>query len=225
MQNNTPLILIVDSNEDTRRRMRQVMEDEGYQTLEATTGADCLEMCIQSHPDLVLLDYESSWLDGVPCCQRFPVSSQAIILMLTHLSDADSIDQMFEIGAADYITKPIHWSVLQHRAKRLLQRFQSEQHLQQLKAELEHERQLRRATEQRVEILEQLNQLKDDLLNMVTHGLRSPLSNMKLAIQTLARLLTEANLQTEQTGNQNPNLARSLTYVQICAMNVNGKSR
>jgi diguanylate cyclase (GGDEF)-like protein len=69
-------------------------------------------------------------MDGFTYCQKLselPESEHPPILMITSLEDQSSVDQAFAAGAADYITKPIHWAVLRQRVRRLIQQF----HLQQ----------------------------------------------------------------------------------------------
>jgi PleD family two-component response regulator len=72
-------------------------------------------------------------------------ASRTPILMITVLDDPDSVERAFEVGATDYITKPIHWAVLRHRVRRLIQESRNtkafESLLQQLdQAHLELER-------------------------------------------------------------------------------------
>jgi PleD family two-component response regulator len=57
--------------------------------------------------------------------------------MITVLDDPDAVEQAFAVGASDYITKPIQWSVLRHRLRRLLQQSQIYQHLEAANLELE----------------------------------------------------------------------------------------
>jgi DNA-binding response OmpR family regulator len=62
--------------------------------------------------------------------------------MITALEDQESVDQAFEAGAIDYITKPIHWAVLRQRVRRLLQASRAVEELQQQteRAKLSEER-------------------------------------------------------------------------------------
>jgi diguanylate cyclase (GGDEF)-like protein len=59
------------------------------------------------------------------------------ILMITGLEDQQSVDQAFEVGAADYITKPIHWAVLRRRVRRLIQQSQLYRQLEHTNQKLE----------------------------------------------------------------------------------------
>jgi len=97
---------------------------------EATDGLTGLTAYEELHPDLILLDAVMPAMDEFACCQKLsaiPERDRPPILMITSLEDKESVDRAFAAGAADYITKPIHWAVLRQRVRRLIQQF----HLQQ----------------------------------------------------------------------------------------------
>ena len=121
------LILIVDDDEFMRFQMCQVMEEDGYDFVEASDGEEGLTAYQLYHPDLVLLDAVMPVMDGFTCCTQLralPGSELTPVLIVTGLEDPKSVDRAFEVGATDYITKPIHWAVLRHRVRRLLQESQ-----------------------------------------------------------------------------------------------------
>lgn len=125
--NHPPLILVVDDDTFMRLQLRQTMEQEGYQTLEASNAKEGLELYTRFHPDIVLLDAMMPVMDGFTGCsklQALPGGASTPVLMITGLDDQASVDRAFEVGATDYITKPIHWAVLRQRVKRLLQQSQ-----------------------------------------------------------------------------------------------------
>ena len=118
-----PLILIVDDDRTMRSLLNLAMEEEGYQTVEAENGEQCLSEYTHFQPDLILLDAVMPDIDGFTCCQKIrslPGGDRLPILMITVLDDRDSVDRAFQAGATDYITKPIHWSVLSQRVRSLL---------------------------------------------------------------------------------------------------------
>lgn len=119
----TPLILIVDDDRTMRSLLNLAMEEEGYEVAEAENGEQCLAEYTHFQPDLILLDAVMPDLDGFTCCQKIrslPGGARLPILMITVLDDSESVDRAFNAGATDYITKPIHWSVLSQRVRRLL---------------------------------------------------------------------------------------------------------
>ncbi|BAZ50683.1 GGDEF domain protein [Nostoc sp. NIES-4103] len=122
-QHNPPLILVVDDERTLRLVLHRAIKKEGYRVTEACNGQHCLDICQQQLPDLVLLDAMMPGLDGFSCCtqmQRLLGENCPPVLMITALDDQESVDRAFEVGATDYITKPIDWSVLSQRINRLL---------------------------------------------------------------------------------------------------------
>ncbi|MDJ0568268.1 MAG: response regulator [Pleurocapsa sp. MO_192.B19] len=118
-----PLILIVDDDRTMRSLLNLAMEEEGYKVAEAENGEQCLSEYTHFQPDLILLDAVMPDIDGFTCCQKIrslPGGDRLPILMITVLDDHESVEQAFNAGATDYITKPIHWSVLSERVRRLL---------------------------------------------------------------------------------------------------------
>jgi diguanylate cyclase (GGDEF)-like protein len=136
---NPPLILVVDDDNIVRLSLREAMEQEGYQVLEANDGNSCLGVFARSRPDIVLLDAILPTIDGFTCCRRIQEISgvRTPVLMITGLEDQESVDQAFSAGAIDYVTKPIHWGVLRQRVKRLIQQVRLYQQLETTNLELQ----------------------------------------------------------------------------------------
>lgn len=144
-----PLILVVDDDKFMRIQLRHAMEQAGYQVAEANDGQQALGVYTEIQPDIVLLDAMMPEMDGFTCCYQLralPKSNYAHanipVLMITALEDQESVDQAFEAGATDYITKPIHWAVLRQRVRRLLEASKTMEELQQQteRAQLSEER-------------------------------------------------------------------------------------
>lgn len=134
-----PLVLVVDDDRTMRSLLNLAMEEEGYQVLEAENGEQCLSEYAHFQPDLILLDAIMPDIDGFRCCQKIrclPEGERIPILMVTVLDDQDSVEQAFHAGATDYITKPIHWSVLSQRVRRLLEDNQTWIDLKQIETQL-----------------------------------------------------------------------------------------
>lgn len=130
MQTKTPLILIADDDSDMRFLLQQIMEQEGYDVIEAEDGEQCIASYQNLRPDIVLLDGLMPVLDGFETCARLkalPGSENIPILIITGLNDNWSVDEAFRVGATDYINKPINRAVLRHRVSRLLRGRQAEE--------------------------------------------------------------------------------------------------
>lgn len=133
----TPQILIVDDDRTMRSLLNLAMEEEGYQVVQAANGEQCLSEYAHFQPDLILLDAVMPDVDGFRCCQKIrslPGGALLPILMITVLDDQQSVEQAFKAGATDYITKPIHWSVLSERVRHLLDGSRAGEQLRQYQA-------------------------------------------------------------------------------------------
>ena len=124
VQKDSSLILVVDDDKSIRMLLRIALEQEGYQVLEAQDGKACLAAYQHRQPDAILLDAVMPVMDGFACCSQlrtFPGGDRTPVLMVTVLDEPDAVERAFAVGATDYITKPIHWAVLRHRVRHLLQ--------------------------------------------------------------------------------------------------------
>lgn len=123
-QSSSPLILVADDDKFTRLLLRQVLEKEGYWVLEASDANECLEACQRTQFALVLLDIMIPGVNGFDCCQQLqtlPNSKYTSVLMVAEVEDEVLVDRAFAVGAADYVTKPIHLAVLLQRVRFFLE--------------------------------------------------------------------------------------------------------
>lgn len=135
-----PTLLVVDDERNLRLLLSHALADEGYRVDTAGDGMACLQFCQQQLPALILMDALMPEMDGFACCQALHERYGAAcppVLMITALSDATSVEQAFAAGAADYVTKPIHWAVLRQRVQRLLQTSEIRQELRQSRQEIQ----------------------------------------------------------------------------------------
>lgn len=134
------LILIIDDDEFMRFQLSKIMQQEGYQVIEAKNGAEGLAAYRQRQPDMVLLDALMPIMDGFTYCRQLraiPGSDRTPVLIITGLEDPDSVALAFEAGATDFVTKPIHWPVLRQRVRRLLNQSQLYRKLEETNQKLE----------------------------------------------------------------------------------------
>ena len=111
-------ILVIDDEDAVQRLVRFPLEREGYRVLGATSGEDGLRLVEAERPDLVLLDLMLPGMDGIEVCRRLRVLSATLpIIMLT--ARDDEVDKVvgLEIGADDYVTKPVEPRELLARIK------------------------------------------------------------------------------------------------------------
>lgn len=118
-------ILVVDDEQDIVDLISYNLSKEGYTVSTASNGTEALEIATAQKPDLVILDVMMPGMDGFEVCRSLrqnPTTTSTAIMFLT--AKSGEIDQILglELGADDYIQKPISPRVLIARVKTILRR-------------------------------------------------------------------------------------------------------
>ncbi|RYE67536.1 MAG: response regulator, partial [Oxalobacteraceae bacterium] len=114
-----PAILIVDDAPDSLGALRTIMLRQGYQTFVATSGERALDIALRVKPDLVLLDVVMPGMDGLEACRRLkahPATARIPVIFISARDETADIVAGFDIGAADYIPKPLRMEEVCARA-------------------------------------------------------------------------------------------------------------
>ena len=125
MQNENHKILVVDDDKDILELLKYNLEKEGYQIKTASDGIAAVEVADRFIPDVVLLDIMMPGQDGVETCRLLrlnPKLADTHIIFLTARSEEYSEVAAFEVGADDYISKPIKPRALLSRIKALFKK-------------------------------------------------------------------------------------------------------
>ena len=137
--NPKPRILVVDDTEDNLFLMTGLLEDK-YELLLASSGRDALAIIMsQAPPDLILLDIMMPEMDGYEVLRRIrqhPPTVTIPVIFLTALSTMEEEQLGLDLGAVDYITKPISPPLLLARVQSHLERSGSTRRLQALSEKL-----------------------------------------------------------------------------------------
>ncbi len=118
-----PRVLVVDDDPAMLLLARAALEREGYMVLEAESGPKALSMLAAESPDIVLLDVVMPGMDGFEVCRglrKMAGKETTPVLMMTGLDDTDSIQRAYDVGATDFIMKPINWLILGHHVQYIL---------------------------------------------------------------------------------------------------------
>lgn len=124
-------ILVVDDEKDILELLKYNLEKEGYQIKVTNDGASAVEIAGSFVPDIILLDIMMPGQDGVETCRLLRQNSKLVdchIIFLTARSEEYSEVAAFEVGADDYITKPIKPRALLSRIKSLYKKAKSKKH-------------------------------------------------------------------------------------------------
>ncbi|MBI3447751.1 MAG: diguanylate cyclase [Acidobacteria bacterium] len=103
-------ILIVDDEETNLYALRLILESKGYRCLEASSGAEAIQIATAATPEVVLLDIHMPDMDGYAVCRRLKADARTenipIVFLTARYRDHDEIARGLDAGAHDYVTKP-----------------------------------------------------------------------------------------------------------------------
>lgn len=114
-----PLLLLVDDEPTNLQVLRHILQDD-YRLLFAKEGVRALEMAERERPDLILLDVMMPGMTGYEVCEALkanPALDSIPVIFVTALGDVDDEARGFEVGAVDYITKPVSPPIVRARVR------------------------------------------------------------------------------------------------------------
>ncbi len=118
-----PRVLIADDNPQGVELLEAFLAETDYEVTTAADGEETLDKVRQWQPDLILLDIMMPKISGFEVCKQVrsnPETSEMAILMITALDQPADIDRAVEVGADDFLTKPINKTELLLRVKSAL---------------------------------------------------------------------------------------------------------
>nr|WP_243403260.1 response regulator transcription factor [Sphingobacterium haloxyli] len=129
MMNANQKILVVDDERDIVDLISYSLAKEGYQVYQAYNGKEGIEVAKQANPDLIILDVMMPEMDGIEACRlmrSMPEFKHTFMVFLTARSEEYSEIAGFNVGADDYIAKPIKPRALMSRINAILRRNNTE---------------------------------------------------------------------------------------------------
>src|SRR5438067_4577586 len=177
---NAPLILVADDVPANVELLFDQLHVLGFRAIAASDGPSALRTCFEQMPDLCILDVSMPAGDlgvddrstGFEVCRRIkrdPRTARIPVIFVTALNDTTDRVKAIEAGGDDFLTKPHNRLVLGARVRSLLK----------LKAATD-------ALEDSYRKLRELEKVRDDLMKMIVHDLKSPLTSMIGAMEMLA---------------------------------------
>ena len=157
----TGTVLIVDDEHPNRRLLNDILTSQGHDVYEAENGVQALEMVEAQLPDVVLLDVMMPELDGFEVCRRLKDDTRSAhipVLLVTALSERDDRRRGIAAGANEFVSKPIDLKEVLLRVQNAVRQKKAFEKIQ-----------------DNYHRLVALEQLRDNLIEMVVHDMRSPL--------------------------------------------------
>jgi diguanylate cyclase (GGDEF)-like protein len=128
--NPNPRLLIVDDISDNRAILMRRFQRRGFEVVEADSGFAAIELINRESFDLVLLDVMMPGIDGIETLKRIRSQQSASalpVIMVTAKSESNNIVDALELGANDYVTKPVDFAVALARVNTQISRKRAEQ--------------------------------------------------------------------------------------------------
>jgi two-component system sensor histidine kinase/response regulator len=190
-----PTILVVDDTPDNLHLLSNLFNEE-YRVRIAHNGSKALSICQSDNPpDLVLLDVMMPDMDGFEVAQKMrehPSSETIPVIFVTSMDTEDARLKGLELGAVDFVTKPINSDLLQHRVRNFVRYVE-----------------LRKQLQADYDVMQESAKLREDVEHITRHDLKGPLAGVISLVQNLAesgnvgrkeldqlRMVEEAALQT-----------------------------
>ncbi len=171
-----PRILVADDEEFNRLLLSRILHQD-YEVDFAKNGEDVLNQLNSRDYDALLLDVMMPIMDGITCLKiiREIVDFATLpVIMVSALSDKDSIVRGIQLGANDYITKPLDAEII--------------------RARLDTQVSLKKLMDERnqaISTLQEANQLKARMMQIASHDLKNPLNNLGMVTSILTEMLAE----------------------------------
>lgn len=167
-----PTILVVDDTPDNLVLLSHLFEDE-YRVQIADSGSKALAICQSDKPpDLVLLDIMMPGMDGFEVARAMrahPASETIPVIFVTAMSGDDTRLKGLELGAVDFVTKPIDPGLLKPRVRNFMRYVKLHKQLQ-----------------ANYDCMKELAQLREDVEHITRHDMKGPLAGVIGLVQALA---------------------------------------
>ena len=173
-------VLVVDDNPANLNLLFDLLDEAGFEVLVSQNGKSALKRATNAHPDIILLDVMMPGINGFETCEQLKANEATKdipIIFMTALSSTEDKVKGLQLGAVDYIAKPI-------QAEEVLARVRTHLTIQRL------QRDLRKKNEELAALLDQekeLNRLKSRFVSMVSHEFKTPLTTISLSNNLLKR--------------------------------------
>lgn len=172
-------VLIVDDVPTNVMLVQAILKKEGYTLLTTDSGAKALRIAQDKHPNLILLDIMMPEMDGYEVLQHLksnPDTNNIPVIIMSALSDMQSIVKGYQLGATEYVTKPFQREELVKRVAHRYELFSIKRIKQELESTIES---------------------RDTLYSVIAHDLRSPLGSLKMMNNAILMMVDQETISPE----------------------------
>lgn len=183
MQERQVRILTIDDKPLNIQLIGAILRKENYEVGSAHNGQEALELLKENSDfDLILLDVNMPIMNGYETCleiRKIPALREIPIIFLTAISDIENVIKGFDTGAQDYVSKPFNAKELLARVRTHIELKNSRKKLEQINLKLEQKVKERTFELQKAnKELEELDEIKADFLNIISHEINTPLNGI-----------------------------------------------
>ena len=172
-------VLVVDDVPTNVMLVQAILTKEGHTLLTTDSGAKALRIAQERHPNLILLDIMMPEMDGYEVLQHLksnPETNNIPVIIMSALSDMQSIVKGYQLGATEYVTKPFQREELVKRVAHRYELFS----IKRIKQELEN-----------------TIESRDTLYSVIAHDLRSPLGSLKMMNNAILMMVDKNQVSDE----------------------------
>lgn len=202
-QNKPIRIVLIDDDPVSRTIIEECLKPEGYKIITAESGVGLLEKLPVYQPDVLLMDVLMPGVNGFELCRKIKNDKHwqhVPIVLVTSLNRDQELVEGLDAGADEFISKPVSATELRARVRSMYR------------------------VKQRVDLLIQMSQMREDLAHMVVHDIRTPLSVCVMRTTFMLDMMKKGRMKEPQLNPAQPSfsLEKSLGVVksQLNAMNL-----
>jgi len=162
--------------------VQAILKKEGYTLLTCDNGPQALQIAQKEHPNLILLDIMMPEMNGYEVLQHLksnPETNDITVIIMSALSDMQSIVKGYQLGATEYVTKPFQREELLKRVAHRFELFSIER--------IKHE-------------LENTIESRDTLYSVIAYDLRSPLGSLKMMNNAILTMVDKEKVGEDTFG-------------------------
>lgn len=206
----TQTIILADDNPENLNVLSRILENEGYKVRTAKNGQLALNSILAAPPDIALIDIHMPVMDGYELCKQIkenPKISDIPVLFISAMGESFNKVIAFELGAVDYLSKPVDEKEVLARVNAHLKIRQLQKSLQSQNEQLEQKveertQELQKALDE-LEVLHNrltcINAAKNEYLKLISHELRTPLIGLGIVDELIhAKELTPEESKSYQ---------------------------